>query len=80
MTEMRMELTSLTGDIPDDLMVCVYLYGESDPRLELPVLFQDGESIEDAARRCLRVFARELLAREGSLPLHNRLEEELHYD
>ncbi len=71
-TDMRLALTSLSGDVPDDLMVGVYLYGESEPRLELPVLFQDGESIEDAARRCLRVFARELLANEKGLTLHYR--------
>ena len=79
-TQMRLELTSLGGDVPDDLMVGVYLYGEFEPRLELPVLFQDGEAVEDAARRSLRVFARELLTNEPALTLHNRLSEELSYD
>lgn len=55
-TKMQLELKSFGGVSSDDLMVNVYLFGETDPRLELPISAEDGETVEQAARRALKEF------------------------
>ena len=69
-TDIQIGVSTLGGDLSCPL-VSVYLYGESDPRLELPIApaQDETESLEQAARRSLKEFAEQLAAACERLPI-----------
>lgn len=60
MGDLHLSLTAFGGDPSEGVCICVTLGDESEPRLELPVEPLDNESLEDAGRRCLKLFSERL--------------------
>lgn len=61
---------SLSGDPPDDLALCVYLYGKTEPQLKLPLVQAENESLEHCARRQMKAFGEILIKASGSASIN----------